>query len=44
MTISKVRGLSGAQVYGQGMSVSAMEAEALHNLLKVEPTSVMCTG
>lgn len=23
------------QVYGQGMTVSAVEAEALHNLLKV---------
>ena len=28
------------QVYGQGMTVSAVEAEALHNLLKVRVSSL----
>ena len=39
-----VKGLSGAQVYGQGMTVSAMEAEALHNLLKVRPRTFTRTA
>ena len=34
-----VKGLSDAQVYGQGMTVSAMEAEALHSLVKVKLSS-----
>ena len=39
-----VKGLPGAQVYGQGMTVSAMEAEALHNLLKVRSSPFACTA